>query len=149
MATHASGSSYCGTKVSGHPDPVEDERLWSGFQEMINNFHGMEWEFTDRGRCCDFMDLTIQIADGKIHTTLFENSLNLHLYIPPHLAHPPGVLKGLIMGGLMWMHTLCSSPEDVQKTLCLLFRRLRARGYNFDNIIPIFSKAVTNAKDST
>lgn len=130
-----------------HPDPVEDARLWSGFQEMINNFHGMEWEFTDRGRCCDFMDLTIQIADGKIHTTLFEKALNLHLYIPPHSAHPPGVLKGLIMGGVMRMHTLCSSPEDVQQKLRLLFRRLRARGYNSDDIIPIFSKAVTNAKD--
>ena len=44
----------------------------------------------------NFMDLTITSKDNKIHTTLFEKHQNLHLYIPPGSAHPPGLINGII-----------------------------------------------------
>ena len=96
-----------------HPDPAIDERLWTEFQTLVDEFHGLTWEFTPRGYSYDFMDLTIRIEEGRIHTTLYEKKMNLYLYIPPHSAHPPGVLTDLIMGNMMRMHTLCSCPLDV------------------------------------
>eukprot|EP00957_Ditylum_brightwellii_P176354 13428588-Ditylum_brightwellii.AAC.1 len=51
---------------------------------------GLEWEVIEINTSADFMDLTMSIKNGKIQTKLFEKSLNLYLYIPPHLAHPPG-----------------------------------------------------------
>ena len=84
-----------------HPDKATDERLWSEFQRLVDDFHGLTWEFTPRGYECDFMDLTIRIEDSRIHTTLYEKKMNLYLYIPPHSADPPGVLTGLIMGNVI------------------------------------------------
>ena len=129
-----------------HPDPATDDRLWAEFQTMVDDFHGLQWEFTPRGLECDFMDLTIRIEEGRIHTTLYEKNLNLYLYIPPHSAHPPGVLTGLIMGNVMRMHTLCSCPKDIRSKLGLFYRRLMARGYNQEDIFPVFEKAIINAR---
>ena len=47
----------------------------------MNAFHGLTWEFTSRSSSVDFMDLTISIDDGKIHTTLFEKAMNLYLHL--------------------------------------------------------------------
>ena len=58
------------------------------------------------------MDLTISIHNGKITTSLFEKPLNLHLYIPPHSAHPPGLLPGIVHSTLFRIFTLCSDPND-------------------------------------
>ena len=58
------------------------------------------------------MDLTISIHKGKITTSLFEKPLNLHLYIPPHSAHPPGLLPGIVHSTLFRIFTLCSDPND-------------------------------------
>jgi hypothetical protein len=44
------------------------------------------------------MDLTLWVTPCGIQTCLFENPLNSYLYIPPHLAHAPGILRGLVFG---------------------------------------------------
>ena len=59
------------------------------------------------------MDMTITInKSNKIETTLFEKKLNLHLYIPPHSAHPLGLLPGIVYSTLFQIFTLCSSDKD-------------------------------------
>ena len=80
------------------------------------------------------MDMTISINNSnKIETTLFEKRLNLHMYIPPHSAHPPGVLPGIEYGTLFRIFTLCSTEEDkLQRTK--FFQQLIARGYKGDDI---------------
>ena len=90
--------------------------------------------------------MTIKIVDGKIETTLYEKPLALHLYIPPHSCHPPGVLTGLIMGGVLRIFNLCSRKEDIKIKLKLFFGRLLDRGYQAAKITPIFNKAIANAK---
>ena len=50
----------------------------------MNAFPGLTWEFSERAKTIDFMDMTISINKSNcIETTLFEKRLNLHLYIPP------------------------------------------------------------------
>ena len=84
----------------------------------MNAFPGLTWEFSERAKSIDFMDMTISINNlKKIETTLFEKRLNLHLYIPPHCAHPPGLLPGIVYGTLFQIFTLCSDKEDkLQRT---------------------------------
>ena len=67
----------------------------------------------EHGNSIDFMDMTISINKlNKIETILFEKRLNLHQYIPPHSAHLPGLLPGIVYGTLFRIFTLCLTEED-------------------------------------
>ena len=96
----------------------QDALEWDNFKNKMNAFPGLTWEFSEREKTIDFMDMTISInKSNKIETTLFEKRLNLHLYIPHHSAHPPGLLPGIVYGTLFRIFTLCSDNEDkLQRT---------------------------------
>ena len=96
-----------------HQSHEQDTLEWDNFKNKMNAFPGLTWEFSERAKTIDFMDMTISInKSNKIETTLFEKRLNLHLYIPPHSAHPPGLLPGIVYGTLFRIFTLCSDNED-------------------------------------
>ena len=78
----------------------------------MNNFPGLTWEFEDPSDKVNFMNLTITIKNGHISTSLFEKPLNLHLYTPPHSAHPPGLLPGIVHSTLFQIFTLCLDRDD-------------------------------------
>ena len=112
----------------------------------MNNYPGLTWEFNPPSDKVDFMDLTISIHKGKITTSLFEKPLNLHLYIPPHSAHPPGLLPGIVHSTIFRIFTLCSDPNDQILRTKVFFKRLQARGYKSNQIKPLFLKAIAHAK---
>ena len=91
-------------------NPQLDESEWNEFKQKMNSFPG------ERSKTVDFMDMTITINNSNtIETTLFEKRLNLHLYIPPHSAHPPGLLPGIVYSTLFRIFTLCSCEIDKLK----------------------------------
>lgn len=59
----------------------------------------LQWEVKDFSTAAVFLDLNIHLdTDGICHTSIYEKSLNLYLYIPPHSCHAPGVTKSVIFG---------------------------------------------------
>ena len=78
----------------------------------MNNYLGLTCKFNAPSDKVDFMDLTISIKNGQISTSLFEKPLNLHLYIPPHSDHPPGLLPGIVHSTLFQLFTVGSDPND-------------------------------------
>jgi hypothetical protein len=72
-----------------------DDIQFRSFTTRMNDF-GLTWEVNTPCHRVDFMDLTITIIQNRLTTTLYEKAMNLYLYIPPHSAHPPGVLSGLV-----------------------------------------------------
>ena len=93
------------------------------------------------------MDMTITINNSNmIETTLFEKRLDLHLYIPPHSAHPPGLLPGIVYSTLFRIFTLCSCETDKLQRTKLFFKRLIACGYKGNEIRGLFHKAITCVK---
>jgi hypothetical protein len=98
-----------------------------------------------RSKKVDFMDLTIEIKDHRLTTTLYQKAMNLYLYIPPHSAHPPGVLTGLIYGSIFRIQRLCSEETDRNRLKKEFYQRLLVRGYKPDDIKPLFTKAEANA----
>ena len=124
-------------------DPVDDAIRWSEFQSDVNSFGKLTWEFSQRTTSVDFLDLTITIKDnGRISLCLYEKAMNLYLYLPPHSAHPPGVLKGLITGRVRKIWQVTSELEDRHRLLRLLFTRLCARGYDSNWLRPLFIDAL-------
>ena len=63
---------------------------------LIQDHYGLEWIFEEISKKVNYMYMTISIREDRIVTSLYEKSMNLYLYIPPHSAHPPGVLTGLV-----------------------------------------------------
>lgn len=127
------------------PDPAVDAANWIRFKQAICA-GGLQWTFTKRDTKVDFMDMTISIAGNKIETTLFEKPLALHLYIPPHSCHPPGVATGLIMSKVLRIFYLCSKSEDIEAKLKQFYGELRDRGYQEKFINPVFDRAIANSK---
>ena len=129
-------------------NPATNQQSWEAFKAKMNNQRfGLEWEHTNLVRTVDFMDLTISLtADNRVRTTLFEKASNLHLYIPSHSAHPPGLISGIVYGNLFRIYTLCSDEEDRRAKTRLFFHWLLARGYQADAIKSLFQAAIQWAR---
>jgi hypothetical protein len=113
------------------PPETNPEGKWKEFKEALNNWGGLEWVTEKPTKATVFLDLNIKILQSKIHTSTFQKSLNLYLYIPPKSAHPPSCLKGLISGELRryWFQ---NSPEDFKKILIKFMEQLVNRGHRFN-----------------
>jgi hypothetical protein len=66
--------------------------------------------------------------------------MNLYLYIPALLAHPPSCFKGLIMGEVR-CYWLQNNPEDFQQLLLKFIERLLARGHTLDRVSQLLQNA--------
>lgn len=131
------------------PNHEANEIRWQMFKDSMNSGRGLQWEFSELSKQVDFMDLSISIHGNRIRTTLFEKPLNLYLYIPPHSAHPPGLLPGIVHGTLFRIFTLCTDDDDKTIRTQTFFRRLLARGYKANNLRPLFHRAIERAKTYT
>jgi hypothetical protein len=126
-----------------HPDPVQDDLLWMQFCHRLNDWHGLHWTVSARTVVVDFLDITLTLRpDNTIACTLFEKLQNLHLYLPPRSAHPPGMLFGVIAGTIYRARSLCSDPTDADCKILAFWRHLVARGYNKTTLQPLFTKAL-------
>jgi len=92
------------------------------------------------------MDLRLTIEGKYIKSSLYAKPMALHLYLPPHSCHAPGVLSGLMFGNVLRIYQLCSNATDIEKELKLFFHRLLDRGYQSNHLTPLFQQAIDNAK---
>jgi hypothetical protein len=120
-----------------------DNQRWDAFKNQLNDASALDWDFTDRSRSVNFLDLTFTVENnGLIRTNLYEKPMNLHMYLPPHSAHPPGVLRGLIYGMVGRIYRLCSEPSDRDAHLHKFYRHLLHRGHKPPKVLPIFTSAI-------
>ncbi len=120
---------------------------WRLFQDIVNNM-GLRWEFSERSHMVTFMDLNVELSNGKLHTSLYAKPLALHLYIPPSSCHAPGIATGLIFGHFFRVFLLCSHERDIEQEIYLFFNRLLDRGYSLSTLIPLFLTAELKARQA-
>jgi len=132
-------------------DPTTNDRTWRAFKKYMNNRRfGLKWDHTPLSTSVNFLDITITLhPDNRIGTTLYEKASNLHLYIPSHSAHPPGLIRGIVYGNIFRIHTLCSDDTDILAKTKMFYHRLLARGYQRKDILPLFQSAIERAKSYT
>jgi hypothetical protein len=128
-------------------DAETDERNWTKFQAAMP-FGKLTWEFSPRTPSVNFLDLTLTLEHQRIMTRLYEKPLNLYLYIPPHSAHPPGILSGMITGYITRVFRLTSTNTDREATIRKFYRRLCDRGYTPITLRPLFHNALRRAQIS-
>ena len=127
-----------------HEDSDTDQNLWTNFKASMNCFGKLEWEFSERSLSTNFLDLTITLdqESQKFTTCLYEKPSNLYLYIPPHSAHPPGMIRGLIHGTVLRIVSLTSHTKDIATSIRSFLHRLYTRGYDPETIHPITQQAI-------
>ena len=90
-----------------------------------------------------FWDLQLNMdEDGKVTTKIHENVMNLYLFLPPHSAHVPGVLKGVIFGTIHHIFVLTNNLQNRQDTLQRFYLRLIQHGYKKSGIKTIFEEGI-------
>jgi hypothetical protein len=132
-----------------HSNPNTDMILYQQFIEKLNKCPGLTWIANPLSTTVNFLDITIELQEGRFQTTLYEKDLNLFLYIPPTSSHPPGLLSGIVYGTLFCIQTLCTKEKDRNKRTQTFLKRLAARGYQPHEIKPLFEKATKRAQEYT
>jgi hypothetical protein len=94
-------------------DSDRNSELFEQYKQDLNGWNGLNWKCSNLSTSVNFMDLTITIVNGKLHTTIYEKEQNLYLYIPPHSSHPKGVLSGLIFGQILHLDTSALLPPTL------------------------------------
>ena len=128
-------------------DADNNDARWTRFQAETNcPMYKLQWDFSPLSKTIDFMDLTLSIADGRVTTSLYEKPSNLHLYIPPHSCHPPGLLPGVVHGMIFCIFTLCSDPADMKARTIAFFRHLQRRSYQPTALRLLFRAVIARAR---
>jgi len=111
---------------------------WTQFKSSFDTFGLLCWDFSSHSQSVVFLDLLISLPDdGIITTDLFDKNLNLHLYLPPASMHPPSTIKGLVIGALFGIDTLCQSPQHRLLHKQMFFKRLYCCGFRPTTILPL------------
>ena len=111
------------------------------FTDLLNSFNNwgsLKWTTDGLTTSIVFLDqiITINLATRQLVFKTYQKEMNLYLYIPPHSAHPPGVLRSLIFGRLQAYWHQNTYQQDFLHMAQLLVQRLLARGYSQHQIMP-------------
>jgi hypothetical protein len=131
--------------------------IWVGTPEDFNNFivninsySQLQWETNGLSKVTNFLDLTISInANGTINIKTYQKPTNLHLYIPPTSAHPPGIVKSIVYGNLRQYWLQNTNVLDFIEIAKQFADRLSAQGYDINTIINLFSAAAKKLDNKT
>ena len=94
-----------------------------------------EYEHNRENNSCNFLDLTIQIDNGKITTDLYRKETDKPSALLPSSAHPGHIPKNIVYSMGFRLLRICSTPELFDKRLEELKTDfLKPRKYK-DNII--------------
>jgi hypothetical protein len=132
-----------------HENEATDAANWERFKQAFN-YGKLRWTFSERETSVNFLDLTLTVDSNEcsngIHTRIYEKPRNLYLYIPPHSAHQPGILRSMTMGMIKRFYTLCSHQTDFERTVKSFFMRLCKRGYCRNALLPLFKEAIQKSR---
>ena len=122
------------------PDPTVDQCNWQRFCDTLP-FGNLRWDVSERSKSVHFLDLDLTIKDDTLHSRIYEKPENMYLYLPPHSAHPSGMVRGLVTGQIKRFLQLCSNEQDSLTHIRDFYRRLVARGHSPTTLKPLFESA--------
>ena len=128
---------------------VTESKTFKEFKDNMNNFGNLKWEFEALTMTTTFLDLNInltkrdilnQTTDNfyKTNFSTYQKPMNLYLYIPPHSAHLPGVIRSLIFSQIKKYWQQNTNSDDFIKMIRAFFQCLLDRGHNRDKVREVF-----------
>ena len=123
--------------------PGSHATLLNDFNTFGPEGRRLNWISSGPRESVNFLDLTLELVDGRLVSRTYEKPLNLHLYIPRHSSHPASMLKSLVCGQLRRCWLQNSKQSDFKKYVKSFRRHLLARGYKADTLDELFTEAAT------
>ena len=78
----------------------------------------------------NFLDVTVEIKDKKLETTVYSKPTDAHLYLNSTSNHPRHVTRNLPKGQLIRIRRICSEFSEFIKNSNILCKFLVKRGYS-------------------
>lgn len=130
------------------PDADNNTTTWENFEKDLNAWGVLNWVIEEPSQDANFLDLHITIQNSRIVASSYQKPMNLYLYIPPNLVHPPSCIKGLITGELKcyWSQ---NTPEQFQILLTNFIDRLLQRGHDISSLTPFTPKSGIHSKQTS
>ncbi|KAL3789320.1 hypothetical protein ACHAWO_007576 [Cyclotella atomus] len=75
----------------------ECDARWNSLVSLFNNFGILKWDCEKPKKSVNFLDLNLTIEGRRVVTRTYQKPDNPYLYIPPHSAHPDGIVHGTPM----------------------------------------------------
>ena len=82
------------------------------------------------GRSGVFLDLRVSLEGQGVVTQLYQKPMNRYLYLKPSSQHQRSIFANFIRAEVRRCRKYCSKEEDFRRTREQFLERLRARGYN-------------------
>jgi len=121
---------------------------WDAFGEAINGFGLLRWEIDEPTTSLDYLDITITIDDNHIVTRTYRKAMNLYQFLPPHSAHPPATLKGMVYSLMKTYFYQNTHQRDYEREVIFLFNHLIARGWSKQSLKDHMLKADKSIRQS-
>lgn len=100
------------------------------FIERINSSHPtikFTTEISDQS--VNFLDTTVVLSEGCIHTTLYTKPTDKHNYLHYSSAHPHHCKDGGPYSQLLRIKRICSDPADFERNAQMILSHFERRGY--------------------
>ena len=120
----------------------ECDLQWKALVLMFNDFGILKWECPKPKTTVDFLDLTLTVEGNKVVTKTYQKPENPYLYIPPHSAHPAGMINGIVFSLLRTYWRQNTKYSDFVHFSSLLFRRHCLQGWDQEVLRQVFSSAL-------
>ena len=125
-------------------DSTSAFQQYEKFKAELDHYGLLRWTHTPLSNRTNFLDLTItyESIPHRLTFRTYQKKENLYLYITPHSAHPPGILKSLVYGLLRKYKIQNTYIEDFNNMVSKLFSRLLARGHKPTTLARLFQHAL-------
>jgi hypothetical protein len=120
----------------------ECDLQWKALVLMFNDFGILKWECPKPKTTVDFLDLTLTVEGNKVVTKTYQKPENPYLYIPPHSAHPAGMINGIIFLLLRTYWRQNTKYSDFVHFSSLLFWHHCLQGWDQEVLRQVFSSAL-------
>ena len=94
--------------------------LYPGILEFTHVFHKSQ---------IDFLDLHIELQDGRITTDLYTKPTNTGAYLHYDSYHSSSTKDGIVFSQALRVKSICSDPAKTTEHLHVLGEKFKSRGY--------------------
>ena len=128
-------------------DDKNDSQSFYSFITDYERATGMKFTYDVQDIQVAFLDLWIIKESERYITRTHQKKMNLYLYLPANSAHPPSIIRGMVVGLLGKYRKQNTLDNDFNIIMNLLYRRLIARGYKRHTLEPLFLNTIKFTKN--